>query len=62
MTGIPDTQGAVFEFDYLPSLNIKLGAQYTAYRSFNGQTKNYDGFGRDASANNTAFVFLWIAF
>jgi hypothetical protein len=60
--GKPDTQGAIFELDYLPWLNTKLGVQYTAFRKFNGATSNYDGFGRNASDNNTLFVFVWTAF
>jgi hypothetical protein len=61
-SGSPDTQGAVFELDYLPWLNTKLGVQYTAYTKFNGRSHNYDDFTRNASDNNTVFVFTWIAF
>lgn len=61
-TGKPDNQGAIFELYYLPWLNTKLGVQYTAYRKFNGATTNYDGFGRNASDNDTLFVFVWTAF
>jgi hypothetical protein len=61
-SGRPDTQGAVFELDYLPWLNTKLGVQYTAYMKFNGSSHNYDGFGRNASGNNTLYVFIWTAF
>jgi hypothetical protein len=39
-----------------------VGVQYVAYTLFNGGTRNYDGFGRNASDNNSLFVFLWIAF
>ncbi len=60
--GKPDTRGAVFEIDYLPWLNTKLGVQYTAYSKFNGRSKNYDGFGRNASGNNLLYVFIWTAF
>jgi hypothetical protein len=62
VTGRPDTQGAALELDYLPSLNTKLGAQYTMYANFDGGSHNYDGFGRNASDNNTLLVFLWTAF
>jgi len=61
-SGSPDTQGAIFELDYLPWLNTKLGVQYTAFHKFNGATSNYDGFGRNASDNNTLFIFVWTAF
>jgi hypothetical protein len=62
ITGKPNTQGAVFEIDFLPWLNTKLGAQYTMYTKFNGRTHDYDGFRRSASDNNTLFVFVWTAF
>jgi hypothetical protein len=61
-TGTPDTQGMVFEVDFLPWLNTKLGVQYTLYTKFNGTSRNYDGFGRSASDNNTLYVFVWTAF
>ena len=61
-TGMTGTRGGMFEFDYLPTLNTKIGAQYTAYSRFNGGSQNYDGLGRNASDNNTLLVFLWTAF
>ena len=45
-----------------PWANLKLGIQYTAYTQFNGGSKNYDGFGRNAGDNNTLFLFAWMAF
>ena len=42
--------------------NLKLGIQYTIYTEFNGGMKNYDGFGDNASGNNTLFLFAWLAF
>jgi hypothetical protein len=40
-----------------PWVNLKLGIQYTLYTQFNGGTNNYDGFGRNASGNNTLLLF-----
>jgi hypothetical protein len=60
--GSPDTRGWVAEFDYVPWLNVKLQAQYTAYSAFNGGSRNYDGFGRDARNNNTIYALLWLAY
>jgi hypothetical protein len=60
--GKPTTQGAIFEIDYLPWLNTKIGLQYTAYSKFNGRSNNYDGFGRNASQNNLFYVYIWTAF
>jgi hypothetical protein len=61
-SGNPATRGATVELDFLPWLNTKLGVQYTAYSKFNGASSNYDGFGRNASNNNTVYLFIWTAF
>jgi hypothetical protein len=58
----PDTNGYILEVDFLPWLNTKLLAQYTAYQKFNGSSANYDGSGRSASNNNTLYLLTWIAF
>ncbi len=70
--GSPNSGGFTFEFDYMPwnygspwpytTLNVKLGIQYTAYTEFNGGGSNYDGYGRNASDNNTLFLFAWLMF
>ena len=70
--GSPNSTSFIFEADWVPFgkpdsflhpfLNWKLGVQYTLYTQFNGSGKNYDGFGRSASDNNTLFVFLWTVF
>lgn len=61
-SGSPDTTGWMLELNYLPWLNTKLSLQYTRYDRFNGGTVNYDGFGRNAGANDTAYLLLWLAF
>jgi len=60
--GSPDTNGWIAEVNYLPWLNTKISAQYTAYNKFNGASTSYDGLGRNASANNTWYLLLWFAF
>lgn len=60
--GKPDSDGFIAEFDYQPWMNTKLAVQYTIYNRFNGSTHNYDGSGRNASANNTLYLLAWIAF
>ncbi len=60
--GSPDTRGWIVEADYLPWLNTKLSLQYTTYTQFNGGSGNYDGFGRDASANGSTYLLFWLAF
>ena len=44
-----------------PFANLKIGVQYTIYTQFNGGNKNYDGSGRNASGNNTLFLYAWMA-
>jgi hypothetical protein len=60
--GSPDTKGWIGEVDYLPWLNVKLSLQYVGYDSFNGSSRNYDGYGRSAAANDSAYLLLWVAF
>jgi len=60
--GSPNTSGYVVELDWLPRRDIRLAAQYTAYRKFNGASSNYDGSGRNASDNDTVFLLAWLMF
>jgi hypothetical protein len=70
--GKPNSNSFIIEADWVPFgkenswgrplANLKLGIQYTIYTEFNGGTKNYDGFGDNASGNNTLFLFAWLAF
>jgi len=70
--GKPDSNAFIFEADWVPFgkddswarpfANLKIGLQYVAYTMFNGGTRNYDGFGRNASGNNTIFLYAWMAF
>jgi hypothetical protein len=66
-TGNPNSDGLIFEFDYqrleiTKYLSLKCSLQYTLYNKFNGSHSNYDGFGRDASDNNTLYFLLWVMF
>jgi hypothetical protein len=68
----PNSSGQTVELDYIPFnyggpsfwpwLNVKLGLQFVHYNKFNGASTNYDGAGRNASANDTLFAFTWFAF
>jgi hypothetical protein len=70
--GKPDSNAFILEADWVPFgkaeswgqpfANLKLGLQYTMYTEFNGGSTNYDGFGRNASGNNTLYAFAWLAF
>lgn len=60
--GRPDSLAYVAQVDYWPWQNMDLTIQYTAYTKFNGRGANYDGFGRNASANNTLYIAAWFLF
>jgi len=61
-TGNPETSGVTFEAFYMPLQNLRLGAQYTMYDKYNGSSTNYDGLGRNASDNDTLYLYAWLAF
>ncbi len=64
-SGSPDTRGWIAEADWLPlknEQNLKIGLRYTAYTKFNGASDNYNGFGRNASDNNSVFAYLWMLY
>jgi hypothetical protein len=54
--GDPRGAGYLLNVSYWPWQNLQLAAQYTAYTRFNGGSTNYDGSGRNASANNTIYL------
>lgn len=60
--GDPRGAGYILNFSYWPWQNLQLAAQYTGYTRFNGGTTNYDGSGRNASANNTIYLDAKIIF
>lgn len=72
INGSPDTRGYILQADWTPWGkqdspyahwgNMRLGLQYTGYNKFNGASSNYDGFGRNASDNNTLYGFAWFSF
>jgi hypothetical protein len=57
--GSPDTKGWMAELSYMPWLNTRLSLQATQYTKFNGAGDNYDGFGRNASDNNSLYFLAW---
>lgn len=61
-TGKPDSQGTILEWSHTPWLNTRIGAQYVMYSKFNGGSANYDGNGRNASGNNSLYLYLWLAY
>ena len=61
-TGSPATRGMMLEAFWTPVQNLRVGVQYTGYIQFNGVAKNYDGYGRNASDNNSLFLYTWLAY
>lgn len=62
LSGKPNSNGAILEYDFNAWLNTRLGVQYVLYNKFNGGSTGYDGSGRNASDNNTLYTYLWLAF
>jgi hypothetical protein len=58
----PATRGVTYEAFFIPKQNVRLGVQYTTYSTFEGTSTNYDGAGRNASDNNSMFLYAWFAF
>jgi hypothetical protein len=54
--GDPGSNGFIASVSFWPAQNFQLALQYTGYARFNGAKTNYDGAGRDASANNTVYL------
>jgi hypothetical protein len=62
LLGSPNSGGFIGQAGYWPKQNIEITAAYTAYAKFNGASHDYDGSGRNASANNSVYVALWLNF
>ncbi|MBV8503451.1 MAG: cytochrome C [Paucibacter sp.] len=62
LTGNPGARGGTLEAFWMPVQNIRVGAQYTIYTRYNGASTNYDGFGRNASDNNSLFLYMWMSY
>lgn len=62
LSGNPGTRGYTLEAFFMPIQYMRIGAQYTGFNRYNGASRNYDGFGRNASDNNSLFVYLWAAY
>ena len=60
--GDPRSTGYIANVSWWPMQNIDLAFQYTGYLRFNGAGTNYDGSGRDASANNTVYLVARFVF
>jgi hypothetical protein len=62
LSGNPATRGSTLELFWTPIQYLRVGGQFTAYSRYNGAARNYDGFGRNASDNNSLFLYVWAAY
>ena len=46
---------------WMPMQYMRFGAQYTRYSAFGGASNLYDGF-RNASDNNSLYLYTWFAY
>jgi hypothetical protein len=61
--GSPNTNGFIGELSVNAWQNTRVSLQYVGYRDFNGASAAYDvPGGRQASGNNTLYLYTWIAF
>ncbi|HEV2387407.1 MAG TPA: hypothetical protein VGS20_09145 [Candidatus Acidoferrales bacterium] len=60
--GDPRSSGYILNGSWWAMQNIDLAVQYTGYLRFNGGRINYDGFGRDAGANNSIYLLARFIF
>ena len=58
----PESRGFIDQGDFVYKNQYKLVLQYIMYNKINGADSNYDGFGRDASDNNTIYLLLRFMF
>jgi hypothetical protein len=58
----PSISGMTYEAFFIPKQNVRIGAQYTTYSTYQGASSNYDGAGRNASDNNSMFLYVWFAY
>jgi hypothetical protein len=58
----PDSEVWTPELFWMPTQNVRIGVQFNYFTKYLGAAKNYDGSGRDASDNNTTYIYAWAAF
>jgi hypothetical protein len=58
----PNSSGFILQASLFAWQNAMIDLQYVLFSRFNGAGADYDGFGRDASDNNTLYLSVWIAF
>lgn len=62
LSGNPAIRGWTAEAFVTPVQYLRIGLQYTMYDRYNGASHNYDGAGRNASDNDSLFLYFWGAY
>ena len=62
VSGNPAVRGWTSEVFWTPVQYLRIGLQFTTYGKYNGASHNYDGAGRNASDNNSLFLYFWGAY
>jgi len=62
ISGNPAIRGWTSEVFWTPVQYLRIGLQFTMYDKYNGASHNYDGLGRNASDNNSLFLYFWGAY
>jgi hypothetical protein len=57
----PDTEVWTPELFWLAKQNLRVGVQFSHFTKYLGASSNYDGAGRNASDNDTTYLYLWTA-
>ncbi|MGB8490810.1 MAG: hypothetical protein WCE64_07100 [Bacteroidales bacterium] len=62
LSGKPDSNGFIMQFNYIPWYNVQFSVQYVINNKFNGARNNYDGSGRNSFDNNSLYLLTWLTF
>jgi hypothetical protein len=62
VSGTPNTTVWTPAIFWQPLQNVRITLYKTFFTEYLGGTDNYDGLGRNASDNNTTYLYAWIAF
>ena len=61
-TGSPNTRAWIPGIFWQPLQNVRLTLYKTFFTQFAGAARNYDGYGRNASSNNSTYLYVWMDF
>lgn len=61
-TGSPNTKAWIPGIFWQPLQNVRLTLYRTVFTQFAGASRNYDGFGRNASGNDSTYLYVWMDF